>query len=90
MFCLMPDEIPLVPADPISVQRALELALTYYSGHPRRRAKFTEADELKVAITAGHLAKQLQEAGFIIMRKAPETGGFSHLMHNPARRRDNT
>jgi len=75
----MSDETPLVPADPADVPQTLEAALTHYSGHPRRRARFTEADELKVAITPGHLAKQLAEAGFIIMRKPPQTGGCLHL-----------
>jgi hypothetical protein len=76
----MADERPLVPADPGDVQQALEAALTHYSGHPRRRARFTEAEGLKVAITAGHLAKELAQAGFIIMRKPPMEHGWSHLM----------
>jgi hypothetical protein len=65
----------------VDVQRALETALTYYSGHPRRRARFTDADQFKVAITAGHLAKQLAEAGFVIMRKPPSRPSVSLPAH---------
>ena len=48
----MTNETPLIPAKDAEIQQALEAALIYYSGHPRRRAKFTEAEHLKEAIPA--------------------------------------
>jgi hypothetical protein len=89
MFLRASDKADLAPAAAEDVQRTLEAALIYYSGHPRRRAKFTEADGLKVQITAGHLAKELAEAGFVIMRKPPGQQGFSHLMDGTRRRDEN-
>jgi hypothetical protein len=80
----MSDEKPLIPAEPEDVQRTREAALAYYSGHPRRRAKFTEADEIKVQITAAPAAKQLAEAGCVI-RKSPVQAGFSHPMDGTKR-----
>jgi hypothetical protein len=79
----MPDDKPLIPADPSDLQATLERALSYYSGHPRRRQKFTQADDLKTTITAGHLATCLKEAGFVIMRRPPASWPPPNWMSGP-------
>jgi hypothetical protein len=66
----MPDEpSPLAPADPDDVRRALAFALTFDG-----RRRFRHADELAAQITAQHLARYLELAGFVVMKKPPRAG----------------
>jgi hypothetical protein len=66
----MPDEpSALAPADPDDVRRALAFALTFDG-----RKRFRIADELAAHITAQHLARYLELAGFVVMKKPPRAG----------------
>jgi hypothetical protein len=66
----MPDEAaPLTPADPDDVRRALAFALTFDG-----RRRFRHAEELAARITAEHLARYLEMAGFVVMKRPPREG----------------
>jgi hypothetical protein len=66
----MPDEIaPLAPADLDDLRSALAFALTFDG-----RRRFRHADELAARISAEHLARHLELAGFVVMKKPPRAG----------------
>jgi hypothetical protein len=66
----MPDEAtPPTPADPDDVRRALAFALTFDG-----RRRFRHAEELAARITAEHLARYLEMAGFVVMKRPPREG----------------
>jgi hypothetical protein len=66
----MPDEAALLtPADPDDLRRALAFALTFDG-----RRRFRHAEELAARITAEHLARYLEMAGFVVMKRPPREG----------------
>jgi hypothetical protein len=67
------DPNQLRPADPDDLRRALAFALTFDG-----RKRFREAEELTARITAEHLAKHLEQSGFVIMKR-PGRGDFSGI-----------
>jgi hypothetical protein len=63
----MPDEAALLtPADPDDLRRALAFALTFDG-----RRRFRHAEELAARITAEHLTRYLEMAGFVVMKRPP-------------------
>jgi len=64
----MPDE-PLTPADPEDLRQALAHALTFDG-----RRQFKTSGEMMAKITAEHLARHLELAGFVVMRRPPRQG----------------
>ena len=72
----MPDELAdLRPADPDDVRQAIEFALSFDG-----KRRFRHADGLAAAITAEHLVKHLEMAGYVVMKRPPgpahSTSGF--------------
>jgi hypothetical protein len=71
----MPDEPPnLRPADPDELRLNLSLALRMDG-----RRRFRHGDELMANVTADHLIRWLEERNYVVMQKAPQTSGFSHI-----------
>lgn len=66
----MPDD-PLRPAEPDDVRQALAFALAFDG-----RRRFRQADDLMARITADHLVRYLEMAGFVVMRR-PGRGDFA-------------
>ena len=64
----MPDA-PLIPADPDDLRQALAHALTFDG-----RRQFRVSGEMMAKITAEHLARHLEMAGFVVMRRPPRPG----------------
>jgi hypothetical protein len=65
----MPDDEKLTPASPRDVEIALSLALT--SGRSFERA---QAAEVTAKVVAERLVVQLEQSGFVIMRKPIPVG----------------
>ena len=66
----MPDEPqPLRPADPDDLRQALAHALTFDG-----RKQFKTGGEMMAKITAEHLARHLETAGFVVMKRPPRQG----------------
>ena len=59
----MPDD-PLRPADPDDLRQALAFALSFDG-----RRRWRQADEQMARITAGHLVRYLEVAGYLLMRR---------------------
>jgi hypothetical protein len=75
----MPDEPPnLRPADPDELRHNLSLAL-----RTDGRRRFRHGDELMANVTADHLIRWLEERNYVVMKKAPEMGGFAHIAQGP-------
>jgi hypothetical protein len=74
----MPDE-PLHPADHEDICQALAFALT----HDGRR-QFRTSGESMARITAEHLARHLETAGFVVMRR-PGRGDFAGIARGAKR-----
>lgn len=67
----MPDaSVQLTPATPDDLIAALAFALRF-SG----RKRVHNADEIMSEIVARRLAEHLSRAGFVVMKRPPETGG---------------
>ena len=63
----MPDDPSnLRPADPDDVRAAIEFALSFDG-----KRRFRHADGLAAAITADHLVKHLEMAGYVVMKRPP-------------------
>ncbi len=63
----MPDEpTELRLADPDDVRQAIEFALSFDG-----KRRFRHADGLAAAITADHLVKHLEKAGYVAMKRPP-------------------
>ncbi len=62
----MPDEPKLMPAKQEDLREALAFALTFDG-----RKRFRHADELTARITAEHLVRHLELAGFVVLRRPP-------------------
>ncbi len=62
--------VPLTPAAPDDLVAALAFALRF-SG----RKRVHNADEIMAEIVAKRLADYLSRAGFVVMKRPPETGG---------------
>jgi hypothetical protein len=62
----MPNVPPLRPADPAEVADALAYALRYDG-----KWRVYHADDAMARITAERLIRHLEQAGFVLMRKAP-------------------
>jgi hypothetical protein len=67
----MPDDPSLRPADPDDLRQALAFALAFDG-----RRRFKQADELMARLTADHLVRYLEMAGFVVMRR-PGRGDFA-------------
>jgi hypothetical protein len=66
----MPDEpSPLRPATPDEIADALAFALRFDG-----RRRFDKGNEMMAKITAKHLVKYLEQAGFVVMKKPPLKG----------------
>lgn len=80
----MPDDDPLVPADPNDVLNALSFALS----HDGRR-RYRQAENVMASVVAAHLLEHLTRSNFVVMRKpgAPDHGvDLAHsigLAHKP-------
>ncbi len=64
----MPDE-PLRPADPDALRQSLAFALMF-DGKRRWRM----ADDLTARVTADHLVRYLEMAGYVVMKRPPGPG----------------
>ena len=74
----MPDDPPaLTPADPDDLRHDLAFALT----HDGRR-KFQDSEGMMARITAEHLARHLERAGYVVMKRPP-MGDFARLARGP-------
>ena len=63
----MADDPPqLRPATPDEIADALAFALRFNG-----RRRFDKGNELMAKITAEHLVRYLEQAGFVVMRKPP-------------------
>ena len=60
----------LTPADPRDLAEALAFALRY---HGRKRVH--NADEIMAEIVAKRLVEHLERAGFVVMKRPPDSGG---------------
>jgi len=62
-----PTQTPLFPADPEEVADALSFALRFDErGRPR-----PHGGEMVAVLAAQHLARHLERAGFVLMRRRP-------------------
>jgi hypothetical protein len=66
----MPADDKLTPADPHDLADAVAFALRFDG---RRRVH--QADEYMAAIAAERVVRHLERAGFVVMKRPPETGG---------------
>ena len=67
----MPDpSVPLTPATSDDLVAALAFALRFAG-----RKRVHDADEIMAEIVAKRLAGHLQRAGFVVMKRPPESGG---------------
>ena len=71
------DPAKLRPVDPDDLRQTLEFALSFDG-----RKRFRHADGLAAQITADHLVKHLERAGYVIMR-GPPIGDFAHVSQGP-------
>jgi len=62
--------IPLTPATPDDLVAALAFALRFAG-----RKRVHNADEIMAEIVAKRLAEHLRRAGFVVMKRPPESGG---------------
>ena len=60
----------LKPADPDDLAAALEFALRFQG-----RKRVRNADEIISEIVAKRLVEHLERAGFVVMKRPPQTGG---------------
>jgi len=60
----MPEQPALSPADADDLRQALAFALTFDG-----RKRFRHADEIAARITADHLVRYLEMAGYVVMRR---------------------
>jgi len=72
----MPDE-PLRPADPDDLRDALAFALRFDG-----RRQFKTSGEMMAKITAEHLIRYLEGAGFVVMKRPPR-GDFAGMATGP-------
>jgi len=77
MIGAMPDDLEgLRPADPDDVRQSIEFALSFDG-----KRRFRHADGLAAAITADHLVRHLEMAGYVVMKRPPRkphsTSGFT-------------
>jgi hypothetical protein len=73
----MPEQPALSPADPDDLRQALAFALTFDG-----RKQFRNADEIAARITADHLVRYLEMAGYVVMRR-PGRGDFAGVARGP-------
>jgi hypothetical protein len=73
----MPETQNLRPADPDDFRQALAHALQFDG-----RKRSHHADGLAARIAADHLAKHLEQSGFVIMKKLPRAA-HSASGHHP-------
>ena len=66
----MPDAEKLTPADPADLADAIAFALRF-----NRRKRFHQGDEFMARITAEHITRYLENAGYVVMKKPPSAGG---------------
>ena len=74
----MPDD-PLRPADPEDLRQALAFALSFDG-----RKRWRQADEQMARITADHLVRYVEMAGFVLMRR-PGRGDFARVARGTIR-----
>jgi hypothetical protein len=65
----MPDAEKLTPATPEDLAAALAFALRFQG-----RKRIHNADEIMAEIVAKRLVEHLERAGFVVMKRPPETG----------------
>ena len=65
----MAETDPLKPADPSDLAGALAFALRFEG-----RKRVHNADEIMAEIVSRRLVEHLERAGFVVMKKRPETG----------------
>jgi len=71
----MPNVPTLRPADPIEVADALAYALRYDG-----KRRVYHADDAMARITAERLIRHMEQAGFMLMRKAPGAAPITSSM----------
>jgi hypothetical protein len=67
---VMPDDEKLTPADPSDIAGSIAFALQF-SG----RKRVHDSDTYMAAIVANRIARHLERAGFVVMKKPPAPGG---------------
>jgi hypothetical protein len=65
----MPDEVKLSPADPKDLADTIAFSLRFEG-----RKRVHEAGEYMAAIAAQRIARHLERAGFVVLKKPPLAG----------------
>ncbi|HEY3620924.1 MAG TPA: hypothetical protein VGL12_00720 [Roseiarcus sp.] len=60
----------LTPADPSDLAQAIAFALRF-----NRRKRYHEGDKLMADLTADHIVRYLDNAGYVVIKKPPAPGG---------------